>query len=785
MIKFDKIPDNHKITKKWMKNWEKNKTYKFDENSKKPIYSIDTPPPTVSGRMHIGHAFSYTQTDFIARYKRMMGYNVYYPFGTDDNGLATEKLIQKETGKSPKSMNRSEYIKLCLSTLKKLKKPFIQDWKNMGISCDFNYSFSSIDDHARKIAQKTFIELYNQKRAYRMESPVLWDIVFQSAVAQAELEGSERNTIFNEIEFQTESGYKFNIATTRPELLGACVAVMVNPDDKRFSKFIGQTVITPIYESNVPIIADKRVDIEKGTGAVMCCTFGDQTDIEWYKEHKLPLKMIINKSGKMNELSGKYNGLSIIDARKEIIDDLKKLNLIKSQTKKKQIVQLGERSKQPIEIINSKQWYIKYLDKKNKFHSLNKKLNWYPSFMSNRLKNWIDGIGWDWSIARQRNFGVPIPVWYTESGEVVLPEMNELPIDPIKQRPKRISKSVKLIPEKDVFDTWFTSSSTPEIYRELISKKNLKDKITIFDLRPMAHDIINNWLFYTMSKNNLLYNILAWKNATISGHVQDPNGKKMSKSIGNIIEPQKMIDKFNVDALRYFAGSKKLGDDAPFQEKELKTGVKLINKLWNTCKFIYSENKIPSSNKNLEIEDKWIMSRFEIAYKNYIKNFDNYESKFALESIEQFFYKDFCDFYLEMIKGRIYSNDKSKISALYTANLIFQNSLKLFAPFIPFITEELYSKINKSESIHLENISKLKKNSYTEELKLGELAKEYITKIRKLKQDNQIKLGEYIESITISSHKTKDIQKISEILCRTARVNEIKLTTGKENLFLN
>ncbi len=337
MIKFDKIPDNHKITKKWMKNWEKNKTYKFDENSKKPIYSIDTPPPTVSGRMHIGHAFSYTQADFIARYKRMMGYNVYYPFGTDDNGLATEKLIQKETGKSPKSMNRSEYIKLCLSTLKKLKKPFIQDWKNMGISCDFNYSFSSIDDHARKIAQKTFIELYNQKRAYRMESPVLWDIVFQSAVAQAELEGSERNTTFNEIEFQTESGYKFNIATTRPELLGACVAVMINPEDTRFSKIIGQNVITPIYGSNVPIVADKRVDIEKGTGAVMCCTFGDQTDIEWYKEHKLPLKMIINKSGKMNELSGKYNGLSIIDARKEIIDDLKKLNLIKSQQRKNKL----------------------------------------------------------------------------------------------------------------------------------------------------------------------------------------------------------------------------------------------------------------------------------------------------------------------------------------------------------------------------------------------------------------------------------------------------------------
>jgi len=781
MVKdIGKLPNNHKLTSKWQKYWDRNKIYKFDESSRKPIYSIDTPPPTVSGKMHLGHAFSYTQTDFIARYKRMKGMNVFYPFGTDDNGLATEKLIQKERGVSAKKLDRGKYIRLCLKTLKEIKPGFVQDWKNMGLSADFNLTFSSIDDHSRKIAQKTFLKLYKKGRAYRKESPVLWDVRFQTAIAQAELEGVERTTTFNEIKFKTESGQDLIVATTRPELLGGCVSLMINPSDKRAKKLVGKNAISPIYNDTIPIIADKRVDPEKGTGLVMCCTFGDQVDIEWYKEYNLPLKMVISPDGKMNADSGAYLGLTIIEARKKIIEDLKKLKLLVNQTKRKQIVQVGERSKEPVEIINSVQWYVKYLDQRSNFLKGMKELNWYPSYMSVRLKNWIDGLGWDWSIARQRKFGVPIPVWYDEDGKIYLPKESDLPVDPTKDKPSRFPKNKKIIPETDVFDTWFTSSSSPELYRELVNSPSIRKKLNVFNLRPQAHDIINFWLFYTLAKSRLISDKNPWLTTTISGHVQDPGGRKISKSICNIIEPQKMIQQYNVDAIRYFAGSKKLGEDAPFQEKELKTGIKLMNKLWNTTRFLSMNMKSVPRKTQLEIEDKWILSKLDSTFREYEKNFDAYDPKFALHVVEQFFLKEFCDFYLEMIKGRIYGENKSsKSAALWTANRVLYSALQMFAPFLCFLTEEIYQTVYKKEkSIHLTNLQNLgNKDSLSETL--GDLSKQIITEIRKWKQDNNIKLGEFVEVLNIRHPNAGKIQKVSEIICRTARVNELKLSTGK------
>jgi len=779
-IDIGKLPDNHKLTKKWQKYWEQNNIYKFDESSRKPVYSIDTPPPTISGKMHIGHAFSYTQTDFIARYKRMKGMNVFYPFGTDDNGLATEKLIQKLKGVSANKMERGKYIKLCLKTLKEIKPDFVQNWKDMGLSADFDMTFSSIDEHSRKISQKTFLDLYKKGRAYRKESPVLWDTRFQTAIAQAELEGVERNTFMNEIKFKLKSGGEFIIATTRPELLGACVSIMINPKDPRAKKMVGKTAITPIYNHEVPIIADNKVDIGKGTGILMSCTFGDQTDMEWYKEYNLPLKMVITPDGKMNDNSGKYSGLTIIEARKRIIDDLKTEKVLFSQTKQKQIVQVGERSKEPVEIINSIQWYIKYLDKRSDFLKGMKELNWYPKYMSVRLKNWITGLNWDWSIARQRKFGVPIPVWYDEDGKIYLPKESELPVDPIKDKPSRFPKSKKLIPETDVFDTWFTSSSSPELYRELVKSPSIKKKLNIFDLRPQAHDIINFWLFYTLAKNRLISNKNPWSIVTISGHVQDPNGRKMSKSVGNFIEPQKIIEKFNVDALRYFSGSKKLGEDAPFQEKELKTGIKLMNKLWNTTRFLKMNSDSTPKKTKLEIEDKWILSKLDSTFIEYEKNFDKYDPKFALHVAEQFFLREFCDFYLEMIKGRIYGDDKSsKSAAIWTAHQVLYSSLQLFAPFLCFLTEEIYQTVYKnSKSIHITKFENLGKKDNSSE-KLGDLSKQIISEIRKWKQENNIKLGEYVESLKINHPSAGNVQKVSDIICRTARVNELKLLTGK------
>ena len=773
-------PANYRDTEsKWQKYWERNKIYKFNPKSKKPLYSIDTPPPTVSGQMHIGHAFSYSQTDFIARFQRMSGKNVFYPFGTDDNGLATEKLIQKEKKVSASKMDRDAFIKLCLSTLKELRPGFVQDWKDIGLSADFSINYSTIDNHSRKIAQKTFLNLAKKGLVYRKESPVMWDTSFQTAIAQAELEGVERTTFMNEIKFKTSDGKDLIIATTRPELLGACVSVMINPEDKRAKKLIGKTATTPLYNHKVPIIADNKVDLEKGTGILMCCTFGDQVDMEWYKKYDLPLKMIITSNGKMNKASGKYSGLKIVEARKKIIEDLKKAGLLFKQTKRKQIVQVGERSKEPVEIINSTQWYVKYLDKKSDFLKGMRELDWHPKNMSVRLKNWITGLNWDWSIARQRKFGVPIPVWYGEDGKVYYADKSQLPVDPVKDRPKSAPIGSKLTPEKDVFDTWFTSASSPHLAINLVKSPSTRKKLFPMNLRPQAHDIINFWLFYTLAKSRILHKTNPWKATTISGHVQDPHGRKMSKSLGNIIEPSKILNKFSADALRYFSSSKKLGEDAPFQEKELVSGTKLMNKIWNTARFVFMNmDSMPKAKPTkLELEDRWILSRLDTAYQKYMSNFNNYDSRGAKHEIEMFFLHEFCDFYLEMIKSRIYGDNKnSKYAALWTAHRVLYSTLQLFSPILCFTTEDLYQNLYKKEkkfsSIHLTEFEKLgKKNSEAE--RLGKLACSIISEIRQYKQKKGISLGAELDTYNLKK-KPKDWKKIENVVKRTMRIKEAR-----------
>ncbi|MBT4858210.1 valine--tRNA ligase, partial [archaeon] len=570
---------------KWQKYWGDNKIYQFDiKDKKKEVYSIDTPPPTISGKMHIGHAFSFSQQDFVARYKRMAGFNVFYPFGTDDNGLATEKLVMKKKKINLRNVDRDDAIKICLEFLEEERPKFIQDWKNIGMSCDFETRYSTIDDHSRKISQRTFLELAKKDLAFRHESPVIWDTQFQTAIAQAELVDKEMPSFFNDVLFKTEDGKDLIIATTRPELLGACVAVFVHPEDKKYEHLVGKKVVTPIYNHKVPVIADERVDMEKGTGVVMCCTFGDQTDMEWYKQYKLPLKMVITPWGKMNESSGEYKGMKIEDARKAIIEELKEKKILLNQKSITHVVQVGERSGKPVEIINSKQWYISYLDKREEFLKKGEELNWYPEHMKHRLFNWINGLNWDWSISRQRNFGVPIPVWYDKAGKIYYADESQLPVDPTKDRPKGVPDDLELIPESDVFDTWFTSGSSPLLAVELMPKDVQKDLFPM-SLRPQAHDIINFWLFYTMAKTNLLYGKNPWTDVTISGWALDPHGKKMSKSKGNVVAPQDMIEKYSADALRYWSAGSKLGDDMPFQEKDLVTGKKTATKLWNASKF--------------------------------------------------------------------------------------------------------------------------------------------------------------------------------------------------------
>ena len=485
-----------KTEEKIRKFWEKEKIYKFDFKSKKPIYSIDTPPPYISGKMHIGHAFSYSQQDFIVRFQRMSGKNIFYPFGTDDNGLPTERYVEKLKNIQSQSMPRAEFIELCLKVLKNMTPGFVQDYKNLGISCDYDISYSTIDKHSQKISQSSFIDLFRKKEIYSKKFPTLWCPECQTSIAQAELEDKENSTLFSTLKFECQ-GKDLLIATTRPELLGACVAVFVNPKDNRYKNLIGKKTKVSLFNHEVPIIADESADLEKGTGVLMICSYGDKFDVEAINKYKLKPKIILEKNGVLN--IGRYNGLKIEQAREKILKDLEEKNLIKEQKKVNNVVNCHDKCGTPIEFLETEQWFIKTLDKKKELINQGNKIKWHPEFMHKRYNNWVNGLEWDWSISRERHFGVPIPLWKCECGKIILPKEYELPIDPLQIKRQCPKCKKQATGESRVLDTWATSSMTPQIASELV-----KGKLKIpFSLRPQAHDIIRTWAFYTILKSYL------------------------------------------------------------------------------------------------------------------------------------------------------------------------------------------------------------------------------------------------------------------------------------------
>ena len=483
--------------------------------------------------MHIGHAFSYSQQDFIARFQRMKN-NVFYPFGTDDNGLPTERYVEKENKIRSKSMSRADFINLCLKTLKKMTPDFIQDYKDLGISCDYNIYYSTIDKNSQRVSQQSFIDLYKKKEIYKKEFPTLWCPECQTTIAQAELEDKEEESLFTTLRFKADNK-DLLIATTRPELLPACVAVFVNPKDKRYKNLINKKATVPLFNFEVPILEDESAEIDKGTGVLMICSYGDKYDVKSINRHKLEPKLILNPDGTLKQTE--YKGLRVKQARKKILEDLKENNLIEEQKQITHAINTHDKCGTPIEFITTEQWFIKLLDKKSKLIKQGKKVNWYPKYMFKRYENWVNGLEWDWSISRERHFGVPIPVWECkECNEIILPNNEELPVDPLqtkKQCPK-CNKEAK--GEEKVLDTWATSSMTPQIASAIsLSKdKNLKIKIP-FSLRPQAHDIIRTWAFYTIAKSFMHEKEIPWEDIMISGYVT-LSGEKMSKSKGTGIQ---------------------------------------------------------------------------------------------------------------------------------------------------------------------------------------------------------------------------------------------------------
>ncbi len=761
------------IEEKWMRFWEKNKIFKFEINSKKPVYSVDTPPPTVSGKMHLGHAFSYAQQDFIVRFKRMNGFNVFYPFGTDDNGLATIRLIEKEKNVKGFDMGREEFIKLVLDTLEKELRPkYIEDWKKIGMSCEWDIFYTTINEHCQRISQKSFIEMYKKGREYRKKTPFFWCPECRTSIAQVELKDKTQKSKFVYIRFDSDNGEKIIIATTRPEMMAACVGIYVHPDDKRYRKFIGHKAKIPFYNREIEIKANKDVAMDFGSGAVYHCTFGDMDDVEWVEKEKIKPVEIVNQDGTLNEKAGRYQGMKTKDAREVIIKDLEKENRIEKIEIIEHVVNCHERCESDVEILMIEQWFIRYLDLKKQMLEWGRKLNWYPAYMKIRYDNWVKGLKWDWSISRQRFYGIPIPVWYCKKcSEVILPEEKQLPINPLKDKPLNKCKcgSSEFIPEKDVLDTWATSSLTPQIAIELMPK-NIQNKLFPMSLRPQAHDIITFWLFNTIVKNQLHYGKNPWKDVVISGFVLDPHRKKMSKSKGNVIEPQEVIEKYSADALRYWAASSKLGEDLSYQEKDILTGKKFITKILNSARFVFMNLKEYKPKITILTEvDRLFLLRLNETIKKCTESFNSYEySKSKLES-ENFFWRVFCDNYLEIVKNRVYNGTKKeKESAFYTLYISLLTILKLLAPITPFITEEIYQNYykrnEKDKSIHTSNWPKeLKIKKGKNEKKDKEVFELMLDIIYKVRQEKSNAKKSMKSEITLTIEK-KDIEKLKDVL---------------------
>jgi len=785
-------PEN--LDKKWQDYWEKEEIYKFNPKGKE-IFSIDTPPPTVSGEMHLGHLFSYTHQDIIARFQRQQEKEVFYPFGLDDNGLPTERLVEKKKGIKGSEMDRKEFIEICKNVLEKEEPRLIENWKKIGMSCDFdNLLYFTSNEEVQKLSQKLFLDLLKEKRVYQKEAPIIWCSECQTAIAQAELEDKEEETLFNDIVFKLkDSNEEIIISTTRPELLSSCVSIFIHPEDKKHKELIGKKAIVPLFGQEVEIRTDEKVDPEKGSGIVMCCTFGDTTDVEWYLSHSLPLKVSIDKKGRMNEKAGKYKGMETKEARKRIIEDLKKNGLLKKQEKITHTVNVHERCGHEIEIINTKQWFFKYLDLKKDFIEMGNEMNWYPDYIQQRYENWISGLNWDWCISRQRFYGIPIPLWYCKKcGEIMVPEEKDLPINPLIDKPKKkCSCGGEIVGEKDLLDTWFTSSLSPRIALNILEEER---DLFPMNLRPQAHDIINTWLFYTVVRSKVHFNNIPFKDIVISGFVLDPKGEKMSKSKGNVIKPEEMIEKYPVDALRYWAASSSLGRNIRFEEKEIKKSHRLMTKLWNASRFALSHlEEFKKKETGDYLTDQWIVAKLAGTVKEARESLGKYEYAKAKISIEEFFWNDFCDNYLELIKWRLYGeevDEKLKDSARQTLYFVLFSVLKLFAPYIPHITEEIYQlyfkEKEKEKSIHLclwPRIEKINNNSE----ELGDLLVDLTSVIRKEKSEKGLSLKKEIKELSIDCDDSfkKKIDSFSKDLKEVNSINEIEFVKIKEGIKIN
>ena len=827
---------------KWGKTWEDEQLYAFDAtavDSREQVFSIDTPPPTVSGHLHPGHVFSYTHTDTVARYQRMRGKKVFYPMGWDDNGLPTERRVQNYYGvrcdpslpydpdftppskpdpKRQVPISRRNFVELCVELTAVDEKTFQDLWRAVGLSVDWNQLYTTISPESQRIAQLAFLRNHARGEAYLSDAPTLWDVTFSTAVAQAELEARDYPGAYHRLGFHRPNGEDVFIETTRPELLAACCALIAHPDDERYQHLFGTTVTTPLYGVEVPVLAHSAAEMDKGAGIAMCCTFGDLTDVAWWRELQLPTRTIIGRDGRiLSETpqwiigagsAEKYEtiaGKTTFTARKLVVEALVESGEMDGEPKPTQRkANFYEKGDKPLEIIGTRQWYIRNGgrddDLRNALLERGRELEWVPEHMRHRYENWVEGLNGDWLISRQRFFGVPFPVWYPlgTDGEPdyehpLLPDESALPVDPASQPPSGYQESQRgvaggFIGDPDVMDTWATSSLTPQIVTGWERDADLFAKTFPMDFAPEAHDIIRTWVFSRVVRAHLENGVLPWKRAAISGFVTDPDRKKMSKSKGNTVVPTEIIDQFGADAVRWRAAMARPGMDSPFDKAQMKVGRRLAMKILNASKFVLGFGEGGQVCDITNPADLSMLAGLRQLIAEATEAFDKFNYTAALEVCEQFFWT-FCDDYLELIKERAYDSEGADnagaLSARTALRLALDVMLRLFAPFLPFVTEEVWSWW-KDGSVHTSSWPTTDEIPVTGDVDLMSDVSAALVELRGVKSTHKVPMRTPILSARISAPASviANLKAVESDLAKVSKTESLTFLAEGDELIL-